>query len=158
MASSKKSAKGNKTAHVLNLLTAPAPAPAGEDESAAEYAPEAPANPLVSPILEVAQSDDDALSQQIQQALEEEFPQSEEPVYEDQWDPGQLPEGVLGWDENGQPIWDPSVLPEGVQGWDENGQPIWDPNVLPEGVVGWDENGQPIYAEQIGRASCRERV
>ena len=31
MASSKKSAKGNKTAHVLNLLTAPAPS-AAEDE------------------------------------------------------------------------------------------------------------------------------
>ena len=69
MASSKKSSKGNKTAHVLNLLTAPAPS-AAEDESAAEYTPESPANPLVSPILEVAQADDDALSQQIQQALD----------------------------------------------------------------------------------------
>lgn len=86
MAANKKNAKGNKTAHVLNLLTAPgAPregAPAGEETSPAEAATEpstsAPSRPLLPPILEVAQANDDNLSQQIQRALEEEL--EEEPA------------------------------------------------------------------------------
>ena len=81
MATSKKSAKGNKTAHVLNLLTAPdAPregASAGEEAAAEpsteQAAPAAHSRPLLPPILEVAQSNDDSLAQQIQQALEEEL-------------------------------------------------------------------------------------
>ena len=81
MATSKKNAKGNKTAHVLNLLTAPgAPkegAPAAEEtapaEGLAEQPAAAPSRPLLPPILEVAQSNDDNLAQQIQQALEEEL-------------------------------------------------------------------------------------
>ena len=81
MATSKKNAKGNKTAHVLNLLTAPgAPkegAPAAEETAPAEGFTEqpaaAPSRPLLPPILEVAQSNDDNLAQQIQQALEEEL-------------------------------------------------------------------------------------
>lgn len=79
MASGKKGAKGNKTAHVLNLLTAPgevASTPAEEEEveeTAPETAPSAASRPLLPPILEVAQANDDHLSQQIQQALEEEL-------------------------------------------------------------------------------------
>ena len=81
MAASKKSAKGNKTAHVLNLLTAPeAPkegAPADEEATAAagaeQPAPAAHSRPLLPPILEVAQANDDNLAQQIQQALTEEL-------------------------------------------------------------------------------------
>lgn len=79
MAASKKNAKGNKTAHVLNLLTAPDTSkegvPAGE-EGVAEAAPAS--RPLLPPILEVAQANDDNLAQQIQQALEEEL--EENPV------------------------------------------------------------------------------
>lgn len=78
MASGKKGAKGNKTAHVLNLLTAPGEAPPA---SAGESAGDAPATetaqpagrPLLPPILEVAQANDNQLAQQIQQALEEEL-------------------------------------------------------------------------------------
>ena len=79
MAAAKKSVKGNKTTHVLNLLTAPgeaAPAPAeGDAEAPAQEAaqPAAPSRPLLPPILEVAQSNDDNLAQQIQQALEDEL-------------------------------------------------------------------------------------
>ncbi len=77
MAASKKNGKGSKTAHVLNLLTAPGTskesAPAG-DETVAEQAPSAPVSrPLLPPILEVAQANDDSLAQQIQQALEVEL-------------------------------------------------------------------------------------
>ena len=83
-----KNAKGNKTAHVLNLLTAPGSkeaAPADEPSTeggvpetpAAEGAvSEAPAavssRPLLPPILEAAQAHDDNLARQIQQALEDE--------------------------------------------------------------------------------------
>lgn len=80
MATSKKSAKGNKTAHVLNLLTAPDANGEGisaDEETAAEASAEQAAavrsRPLLPPILEVAQSNDDNLAQQIQQALEEEL-------------------------------------------------------------------------------------
>ena len=81
MAASKKNAKGNKTAHVLNLLTAPGAAkegaPAAEEapaEASAEQAQlPAPSRPLLPPILEVAQTNDDNLAQQIQHALEEEL-------------------------------------------------------------------------------------
>ncbi|MDE6897775.1 MAG: hypothetical protein K2P16_00750, partial [Lawsonibacter sp.] len=59
MATGKKGAKGNKTAHVLNLLTAPgeaAPPPAEEAaEGVPEAAPAASGRPLLPPILEVAQ-------------------------------------------------------------------------------------------------------
>ncbi len=80
MSTAKKNAKGNKTAHVLNLLTAPGAAketaaPSGEETAAEGAVPEAsaPSRPLLPPILEVAQANDDNLSQQIQQALEEEL-------------------------------------------------------------------------------------
>ena len=83
MAASKKNAKGSKTAHVLNLLTAPgAPkeGPSAAGEPTAEGAETAPSRPLLPPILEVAQANDDNLSQQIQQALEEELADSAEPA------------------------------------------------------------------------------
>lgn len=80
MAASKKNSKGNKTAHVLNLLTAPgAPKEGAAGEEGTEgAAPEnaAPSRPLLPPILEVAQTNDANLSQQIQQALEEELAES----------------------------------------------------------------------------------
>ena len=85
MAASKKNAKGSKTAHVLNLLTAPgtpkegAPA-AGEPAAEGAETAAAPSRPLLPPILEVAQANDDNLSQQIQQALEEELADSAEPA------------------------------------------------------------------------------
>ena len=67
MASGKKGAKGNKTAHVLNLLTAPGEAPPA---SAGESAGDAPATetaqpagrPLLPPILEVAKATDNQLA------------------------------------------------------------------------------------------------
>ena len=93
-----KNAKGNKTAHVLNLLTAPGSkeaAPADEPSTeggvpetpAAEGAvSEAPAavssRPLLPPILEVAQANDDNLARQIQQALEDEY-QADAPAQEE---------------------------------------------------------------------------
>ena len=87
MATSKKNAKGNKTAHVLNLLTAPGAlkegTPTAEEtapaEGFAEQPAAAPSRPLLPPILEVAQSNDDNLAQQIQQALEEELEASVPP-------------------------------------------------------------------------------
>lgn len=86
MATSKKNGKSTKTAHVLNLLTAPgaeaetaAPAEAEDGETAAPAAPAAP-RPLTPPILEVARNDDEQLSGQILQALEEEFPEGEGPA------------------------------------------------------------------------------
>lgn len=85
MAPAKKSAKSNKTAHVLNLL-----APNGDREAAPQAEPEAeaempaaedaaesasaPLRPLTPPILEVARSNDAQLSEQIRDALEDEFP------------------------------------------------------------------------------------
>ena len=94
MPTAKKGAKSSKTAHVLNLL-----APNGEREAAgapqaeAEReavqpqsdapAPAAPveqqaARPLTPPILEVARSNDELLSEQIRGALESQFPDSPE--------------------------------------------------------------------------------
>ena len=92
MATAKKNAKSSKTAHVLNLL-----APGGENEAirppavsqaepaappedaAAVPAPEAAAapveasRPLTPPILEVARSNDEQVSLQIKDALENEL-------------------------------------------------------------------------------------
>ena len=86
MATAKKGAKSNKTAHVLNLLTAPG----GEKETPAVDAPqvppaetdavppqaevtEGPSLPLAPPILEVARSNDAQISLQIKDALESEL-------------------------------------------------------------------------------------
>ncbi len=74
MAAAKKPAKSNKTAHVLNLLTAPGESAEGlpvVTEVAVE-AP-APARPLTPPILEVARANDEHISEQIRVALEEEL-------------------------------------------------------------------------------------
>ena len=92
MASGKKGAKGNKTAHVLNLLTAPGDAPppgeAAEDASTPESAQSADRRPLLPPILEVAQANDDSLAQQIQQALEQEAGKTLPPLPGQQAFPG----------------------------------------------------------------------
>ena len=97
MPSAKKGAKGNKTAHVLNLLTAPGEAapPAEEGAAVQEGAQPAPSRPLVPPILEVAQANDADLSQQIQQALEEELlpPAAPAPQREPQPAPAPAPSG-----------------------------------------------------------------
>lgn len=82
MAANKKNAKSTKTAHVLNLLAGPggetdtAPAAEGETPEAAPV-PQS-TRPLTPPILEVARSNDEQLSGQILQALEEEL--AEEPA------------------------------------------------------------------------------
>ena len=79
MASSKKSTKTNKTAHVLNVITGGH----GQSDPAEEQAPapasdpavdsQAPASrPPVTPILEIARADDDALSAAILNTLMEE--------------------------------------------------------------------------------------
>ena len=87
MAPAKKSAKSNKTAHVLNLLApnadrdaapqtaeAEPDAPASGDAAESAAAPDVPAvRPLTPPILEVARSNDVQLSEQIRDALEDEF-------------------------------------------------------------------------------------
>ena len=90
MAAAKKTTKSNKTAHVLNLLTAPGEqkeTPAAQPEPAAEKpeaaaAPSVPApaeepaaatRPLTPPILEVARTNDLQISEQIRGALEEEL-------------------------------------------------------------------------------------
>ena len=83
IAAAKKNTKGNKTAHVLNLLTAPgeisSPPAEGDSETPVQEAVQpTTGRPLLPPILEVAQANDDNLAQQIQQALEEELLQSEE--------------------------------------------------------------------------------
>ena len=79
MASSKKSTKTNKTAHVLNVITGghgqsdpveeQAPAPAS-DPAVDSQAPAS--RPPVTPILEIARADDDALSAAILNTLMEE--------------------------------------------------------------------------------------
>ena len=67
MAAAKKSIRSNKTAHVLNLLTAPGeekepvtvqpePAKESDGQAPAAAAPSAPSRPLTPPILEVARS------------------------------------------------------------------------------------------------------
>ena len=79
MASSKKSTKTNKTAHVLNVITGghgqsdpveeQAPAPASDP---AVDSPAPASHPPVTPILEIARADDDALSAAILNTLMEE--------------------------------------------------------------------------------------
>lgn len=79
MAAGKKTAKSNKTAHVLNLLTAPEAGGENAPAQSAEVPPEtppqpAPVRPLTPPILEVARANDEQLSEQIKTALEDAFP------------------------------------------------------------------------------------
>ena len=86
MATAKKGSKSNKTAHVLNLLTAtggddaprnPAAAPsdpaAAEGAAAAAPAEAEAARPLAPPILEMARNNDEQVSLQIKDALESEL-------------------------------------------------------------------------------------
>lgn len=75
--------KGSKTAHVLNVLSNPKQEPVEEtatEEAATEKAAEgevtpkaAPSRPVRVPILEVARANDDALSEQIRDLLEEDL-------------------------------------------------------------------------------------
>lgn len=74
MATSKKNAKTNKTAHVLNMITGGQ----ASDEPTAHGSPAVGPAPssvrgAVTPILEVARANDDALSSAIQNALTEEL-------------------------------------------------------------------------------------
>lgn len=91
----KKGSKSSKTAHVLNVLSGPKQDSDAEEESwpvtgeetGGEDNQEAvPARPLVrAPILEMARSSDDALSDQIQSLLEEDWADEiEEPIEEDE--------------------------------------------------------------------------
>ena len=79
-----KNNKNNKTAHVLNLLTAPEaekePAQAGETPAEPSAAPAPAARPLTPPILEVARSNDDQLSAQIRDALETAYEEPPQPA------------------------------------------------------------------------------
>lgn len=68
MATSKKNAKTNKTAHVLNMITG-----AQEIDESAAGGPALSARGAVAPILEVARANDDALSDTILDALTEEL-------------------------------------------------------------------------------------
>lgn len=88
----KKGSKSSKTAHVLNVLSGTKQdIPAEEDKLAAEEPQEREAEPAVSPprppvrapILEIARANDEGLSNQIQQLLEEDWEQEEpqEEVY-----------------------------------------------------------------------------
>lgn len=71
--------KGSKTAHVLNVLSGPkqdAPEEAQEELDTQEGGTERkamPSRPMRVPILEVARSNDDALSEKIRDLLEEDF-------------------------------------------------------------------------------------
>ena len=89
MATAKKGSKSTKTAHVLNLLTAPGgddaprnpaavPSEPAASEGAeatvqAEAAGETAARPLAPPILEMARNNDEQVSLQIKDALESEL-------------------------------------------------------------------------------------
>ena len=123
MATSKKGSKSNKTAHVLNLLTAPGgedtprnPAAAPSDPSVLEGA-EAPvqaegesARPLAPPILEMARNNDEQVSLQIKDALESELLASlgPEPVPEPTPEPQPQPEP----EPAPQPAPEPEIIPE----------------------------------------------
>ena len=123
MATAKKGTKSTKTAHVLNLLTAPGgddaprnPAAAPSDPAlVAEGAPvQAEAagetgRPLTPPVLEMARSNDEQVSLQIKDALESELlaglePAPEKPVPAPE--PGPGPEPAL------QPAPEPESAPE----------------------------------------------
>lgn len=153
MATAKKNAKSSKTAHVLNLL-----APGGENEAirppavsqaepaappedaAAVPAPEAAAapveasRPLTPPILEVARSNDEQVSLQIKDALENELlselgdvpstgaapalePKPEpapepEPVHEPEPELEPIPEPASGLKPVSEPVPQPEFTPE----------------------------------------------
>lgn len=76
--------KGSKTAHVLNVLSNPRQDPAGgggmEETVDAQQGQSAPSRPVRVPILEVARANDDALSDQIRELLEEDLVREEQAV------------------------------------------------------------------------------
>ena len=153
MATAKKNAKSSKTAHVLNLL-----APGGENEAirppavsqaepaappedaAAVPAPEAAAapveasRPLTPPILEVARSNDEQVSLQIKDALENELlselgdvpSAGAAPALEPKPEPAPEPEPVPEPEPELEPIPEPASGPEPVS------EPVPQPEFTPE--------------------------
>lgn len=153
MATAKKNAKSSKTAHVLNLL-----APGGENEAirppavsqaepaappedaAAVPAPEAAAapveasRPLTPPILEVARSNDEQVSLQIKDALENELLSElgdvpfagAAPALEPEPEPAPEPEPVPEPEPELEPIPEPASGPEPVS------EPVPQPEFTPE--------------------------
>ena len=123
MATAKKGTKSTKTAHVLNLLTAPGgddaprnPAAAPSDPAlVAEGAPvQAEAagetgRPLPPPVLEMARSNDEQVSLQIKDALESELLAGLEPAPEK---PVPAPEPGPGPEPAPQPAPEPESAPE----------------------------------------------
>ena len=123
MATAKKGTKSTKTAHVLNLLTAPGgdddprnPAAAPSDPAlVAEGAPvQAEAagetgRPLTPPVLEMARSNDEQVSLQIKDALESELLAGLEPAPEK---PVPAPEPGPGPEPAPQPAPEPESAPE----------------------------------------------
>ena len=153
MATAKKNAKSSKTAHVLNLL-----APGGENEAirppavsqaepaappedaAAVPAPEAAAapveasRPLTPPILEVARSNDEQVSLQIKDALENELlselgdvpSTGAAPALEPEPEPAPEPEPVPEPEPELEPI------PEPASGLKPVSEPVPQPEFTPE--------------------------
>ena len=153
MATAKKNAKSSKTAHVLNLL-----APGGENEAirppavsqaepaappedaAAVPAPEAAAapveasRPLTPPILEVARSNDEQVSLQIKDALENELlselgdvpSTGAAPALEPKPEPAPEPEPVPEPEPELEPI------PEPASGLKPVSEPVPQPEFTPE--------------------------
>ena len=153
MATAKKNAKSSKTAHVLNLL-----APGGENEAirppavsqaepaappedaAAVPAPEAAAapveasRPLTPPILEVARSNDEQVSLQIKDALENELlselgdvpSAGAAPALEPKPEPAPEPEPVPEPEPELEPI------PEPASGLKPVSEPVPQPEFTPE--------------------------
>lgn len=127
MAPAKKSAKSNKTAHVLNLLApnadrdaapqtaeAEPDAPTSGDAAEPAAAPDVSAvRPLTPPILEVARSNDVQLSEQIRDALEDEFSallEPEQPAPEPSIE--EESESIMEPDEENKPESVPEPEPE----------------------------------------------
>ena len=85
MASKKDKNKSSKTAHVLNLITTPAQRQSASSQSegtpeeispdVTAAAPAAPSRPLMPPVVEVANSQDDKIASQIRSALADELTQ-----------------------------------------------------------------------------------
>lgn len=152
MAATKKGGKSNKTAHVLNLLTAPggggaereAPldaAPAGEPsegipegaegitEPAAPPAPAVSTRPLTPPILEVAKANDEQISEQIRDALEIELAAALEAELAEEAIPSPAPPQLTAEPE---PEPEPEPVPEPEPEPEIEPEPVPEPEPEPE--------------------------
>ena len=116
MATAKKGTKSTKTAHVLNLLTAPGgddaprnPAAAPSDPALVAEAAGETGRPLTPPVLEMARSNDEQVSLQIKDALESELLAGLEPAPEK---PVPAPEPGPGPEPAPQPAPEPESAPE----------------------------------------------